>query len=718
MSFLASPSSSASLSKMDNPAEAADPSSTLRGRQLAAVKDMLTLDSASTNGSGNASAAMPLSPALHSASPQWKILLYDRLGQDLLSPIMNVKSLRDEGVTLHLLLVGQSERDPVPDVPAIYFCRPTEENLRRIAKDMEDGLYGSYHFNFISPISRQRLEDLAMSTIKANAVQQVQKLFDQYVNFICMENEMFVLRHQESSSLSYHALNTPAVTDSGMEEMLSQIVDSLFSVCVTLGTVPILRCPKGNAAEAVASRLDKKLRENLRDTRNSLFINDGMSQAGQYSFYRPVLVLLDRQFDLATPLHHTWTYQAMAHDVLKYSLNRVTLVEEATPSSADGGPSRVKRKSFDLDNHDAFWQRHKGAPFPEVAENIQTELNDYRSKADDIERMKQDMGMGGGGGGGEEEMEALMQGMMTDNTQKLTSAVSSLPALLEKKRKIDMHMSMATSVLEQVKLRRLDLFYELEEKALSSSSTAAAQSDSLWQQVREVLEDPEAGTPKDRMRLFLVYFLCHPSLSDQDVERLCGILESSGSDVKPLRYLQRWKSLARISSGSMSYGDSGGTSAGGQAEQSSSSSLNMFSSLVNKGSSFVMEGVKNLVVKKQHLPITKIVDEIMEIRQGPYNDDYAYFDPKILRGNMDNIPRAKNAFQDAIVFVIGGGNYTEYQNLMSYASSSSSSAGSKSSSVSLSVPSAGSSKRIIYGCSTLASPNQMLEEFAALGHEM
>ena len=68
------------------------------------------------------------------------------------------------------------------------------------------------------------------------------------------------------------------------------------------------------------------------------------------------------------------------------------------------------------------------------------------------------------------------------------------------------------------------MFYELEEKALSSSSTAA-QSDSLWQQVKEVLEDPEAGTPKDRMRLFLVYFLCHPSLGDQDVERLCGILE-------------------------------------------------------------------------------------------------------------------------------------------------------------------------------------------------
>jgi hypothetical protein len=36
------------------------------------------------------------------------------------------------------------------------------------------------------------------------------------------------------------------------------------------------RCPKGNAAEAVATRLDKKLRENLRDARNSLFANDGL----------------------------------------------------------------------------------------------------------------------------------------------------------------------------------------------------------------------------------------------------------------------------------------------------------------------------------------------------------------------------------------------------------------------------------------------------------
>ena len=34
------------------------------------------------------------------------------------------------------------------------------------------------------------------------------------------------------------------------------------------------------------------------------------------SFSRPLLVILDRNFDLATPLHHTWTYQALVHDVM------------------------------------------------------------------------------------------------------------------------------------------------------------------------------------------------------------------------------------------------------------------------------------------------------------------------------------------------------------------------------------------------------------------
>ena len=235
----------------------------------------------------------------------------------------------------------------------------------------------------------------------------------------------------------------------------------------------------------MAKLLDKKLRENLRDTRNSLFLNEGM-QGGHYSFHRPILVILDRQVDLATPLHHTWTYQALAHDVLHYSLNRVSLVE-----SDKGTGARRKTRVCDLDNKDQFWMNHKGSPFPQVAEKIEEELEDYRSKEEDIKRMKSDMGLEGFGS----ENDAAL-GLLSDNTQvskmvdpfsnlylsdynlenlslisqKLTSAVSSLPALLEKKRLIDMHTSLATAILDQIKARKLDQFFEYEEKIMSKQT--------------------------------------------------------------------------------------------------------------------------------------------------------------------------------------------------------------------------------------------------------
>ena len=42
-------------------------------------------------------------------------------------------ALRAKGVTLHMLL--HSDREAVPDAPAVYFVRPTEANLKRIAED-------------------------------------------------------------------------------------------------------------------------------------------------------------------------------------------------------------------------------------------------------------------------------------------------------------------------------------------------------------------------------------------------------------------------------------------------------------------------------------------------------------------------------------------------------------------------------------------------------
>eukprot|EP00096_Caligus_rogercresseyi_P009495 TRINITY_DN3238_c0_g1_i2.p1 TRINITY_DN3238_c0_g1~~TRINITY_DN3238_c0_g1_i2.p1 ORF type:complete len:503 (-),score=165.64 TRINITY_DN3238_c0_g1_i2:55-1563(-) len=502
---------------------------------------------------------------------------------------------------------------------------------------------------------------------------------------------MFILGRQ--SAVTYEALQKIDMTDAEMDQMIDRMVDGLFSVCVTLCIVPIIRCPRGNAAEAVAKKLDAKIRENLSDARNSLFTHEGGK--GQYSFCRPVLIILDRQIDLATSLHHTWTYQALAHDVLNYAMNKVSISEK---SSSEGGPSKTRVCS--LDPNDAFWNSHKGTPFPQVAEKIQEDLEEYKSREDQIKKMKHEMGV---------EEEDLLSG----NTEKLTSAMSSLPELLEKKRLIDMHTSIATCILDHIKQRKLDVFFELEEKIMSRVSLSE-------RALLDIFEDPEAGTPEDKIRLFLIYYLCSgEELPDSDFDKYTNVLTEMGCDITPLAYLKRWKSINQLHSSNYSQAVTGADYSGGGTK-----TISMFGKLMVQSSNFVMEGVKNFVVKKHALPATKITEEIMDARSGQYQDNYLYLDPKILRGSLKDIPKTKNAFQEGIVFMVGGGNYIEYQNLLEGAQSRSGLASMGSSNVNLSAMAAAASsssmgnRRLIYGCSALTNASDTLKQLSHLGKDM
>ncbi len=50
-------------------------------------------------------------------------------------------------------------------------------------------------------------------------------------------------------------LNDPAAQDTQIEAAVSEVVERLFCVLATLGVVPIIRCPRGGAAEHVAAQV-------------------------------------------------------------------------------------------------------------------------------------------------------------------------------------------------------------------------------------------------------------------------------------------------------------------------------------------------------------------------------------------------------------------------------------------------------------------------------
>lgn len=186
-------------------------------------------------------------------------------------------------------------------------------------------------------------------------------------------------------------MNSPSSTETQIEEEIERIANGLFSAVTTLGQVPVIRAPKGNAAEMVAQKLETKIRDAILSASRL-----GSSSAGGYNpvnssstgpfsqdssnglsnLQRPLLAIFDRNIDLVSMVSHGWTYQALVSDCLEMKLNRVTY----TPT--DG----TKKKAYDLDAKDFFWAKNAANPFPQVADDIDIELTRYKSDAAEITR--------------------------------------------------------------------------------------------------------------------------------------------------------------------------------------------------------------------------------------------------------------------------------------------------------------------------------------------
>lgn len=98
---------------------------------------------------------------------------------------------------------------------------------------------------------------------------------------------------------------------------------------------------------------------------------------------RPHVLIVDRSMDLAQPLSHTSTYQALLDDLIGMQLNRVTVQTVPTLDSAGGGGGggASATKTYDLDSDtDLFWRRHAADVFPEAIEANAQELESIATK--------------------------------------------------------------------------------------------------------------------------------------------------------------------------------------------------------------------------------------------------------------------------------------------------------------------------------------------------
>ena len=430
---------------------------------------------------------------------------------------------------------------------------------------------------------------------------------------------------------------------------------------------------------------------------------------------RPLLVILDRNSDLITPIQHCSTYQALIDDVLTHKANRVEFEISPDNSSSSASDKRnVKKilKKYDLDpDTDPFYSMQKFVPFPEAIEHNDSELKDVthreqmiRSKSTSTTAAPNADPFGTGGGAASD----------------LANAVDSLPILIERKKQLEVHTSILQGVMNEVAARDVPQFYDIE----SSLATGSYKNDlpKAKKDVLALISDPSKGNVYDKLRLLLVYALAtNAKTSDidevmtafQQVMELKTVEDKSigpvvAAGMKAISYIKQLRLMHMIPSANDMLQELQSNKSK-TSDPSSSSSTAMLSSFMAKATTqatgFLAKAtdrVSSMLGKIHKHHATVVTEHLCDYgstanSNAVEDETYLYLDPKV-KGDVSvqqlrTISRPP--IHQAIVFMIGGGCYNEYQNIQSLLSNE--------------------RRSICYGSTELLDPNSFVQQLGQLG---
>ncbi|ORX92868.1 Sec1-like protein [Basidiobolus meristosporus CBS 931.73] len=426
------------------------------------------------------------------ASAMGKILVVDQQASELLTSVFELNELYLAEVSL--LEQVNKPRDPYPQVEAIYLLTPCWESIFYLINDFVKGGDGSIngaaykgaHVFFTTELN----DEYHMKLMASRVSKYFLSINELFLDFYALESHLFSLETPES----FFRLYSPKLSNTTRVELQS-VAQKLLSLCVTLKERPAIRyfSPESqynnsSVSRELASLLESEL--DIYSNRDSLPGSRIKSPLPNES--KSTLIIVDRTIDLASPLVHEFTYQAMASDLLQLE-NGSKYVYEYFNENNEKSTKKVV-----LDESDKLWVELRHCHFDECVPTLVGKLKEL------------------------EEKKIQNQGSERDQLNKLNQLkklVYSLPEYQELKAKCGVHINIASECSEYYKSHKIELLAGLEQDLATGFRSDGKAIQHMLEEVLSILKDDDIH-PDDKMRVLILYILSKDGVRAESWEKI------------------------------------------------------------------------------------------------------------------------------------------------------------------------------------------------------
>ncbi|XP_071939436.1 vacuolar protein sorting-associated protein 45 homolog isoform X1 [Coffea arabica] len=406
-----------------------------------------------------------------------KILILDSATVSIVSVAYSQSELLQKEVFLVEFVDSISmSKEPMSHLKAVYFLRPTSENIQLMRRQLAKPRFGEYHLFFSNMLKDTQLHILADSD-EHEIVRQVQEFF---ADFVALDPFHFTL-----NIASNQMYMLPAVVDpSSLLHFCERVVDGIAALFLALKRRPIIRYSRtSDISKRIAQEAAKLMYQ---------------QESGLFDFRRtevtPLLLVIDRRDDPVAPLLNQWTYQAMVHELIGIQDNKVDLRNI-------GKFPKDQQEVVLSSEQDAFFKANMYENFGDIGMNIKRMVDDFQQIAKSNQNIQ--------------------------TVEDMAKFVDNYPQYRKMHGNVSKHVTLVTEMSKIVEERKLMLVSEVEQELACNGGQGAA-----FEAVTNLLNN-DSVSDIDRLRLVMLYALRYEKESPVQLMQLFNKLASRSPKYKP-----------------------------------------------------------------------------------------------------------------------------------------------------------------------------------------